>query len=309
MPVDALRALRRSRSLAGGDRAAAGDRGRLRQLRHALLAGLGPAARPRRDAQLQACRSRRRRIRCSSCSASSSRRSAPSATLAIVVALAYLALASLGYLVYRLGARWFSWPVGLAAAALVLSRYEVLSYGVRAYVDIPYVALVLAALRARDAPPARRLAGDRAARPRRPAAPRGVAVRRRLLALPVARRRRPRERAALAALVALAPVLWALSDLAVTGNPLWSLTNTRSTAQHAEAPDRAGQRPLLRRAAARRGARARRPGRRARSAAALALWLTRSRAAARRRRRGARARRVRARRRRRACRSRTATCS
>ena len=94
------------------------------------------------------------------------------ATLAIVVALAYLALAWLGYLVFLLGERWFSWPVGLAAAALVLSRYEVLSYGVRAYADIPYVALVLAALRDRDAAAARRLAGDRAARRRRAAAAR-----------------------------------------------------------------------------------------------------------------------------------------
>jgi hypothetical protein len=68
------------------------------------------------------------------------------ATVAIVVALAYLALAALGYLVYRLGTDWFSWPVGLAGAALILSRYEVLSYGVRAYADIPYVVLVLAAL-------------------------------------------------------------------------------------------------------------------------------------------------------------------
>src|SRR6202161_2691213 len=68
------------------------------------------------------------------------------ATLTIVVALAYLSLAALRYVVYRLGSDWFSWPVGLAAAALILSRYEVLSYGVRAYADIPYVTLVLAAL-------------------------------------------------------------------------------------------------------------------------------------------------------------------
>ena len=68
------------------------------------------------------------------------------ATIALVVALAYLALAALGYLVYRLGTDWFCRPVGLAAAALVLSRYEVLSYGVRAYADVPYVVLVLAAL-------------------------------------------------------------------------------------------------------------------------------------------------------------------
>ena len=76
----------------------------------------------------------------------------------MVVALAYLALAWLGYLVFRLGRRWFSWPVGLAAAALVLSRYEVLSYGVRAYADIPYVCLVLAAL-AVEIAPAPRAAG------------------------------------------------------------------------------------------------------------------------------------------------------
>src|ERR1700722_4748432 len=69
-----------------------------------------------------------------------------SATLSVVVALAYLALAWLAYLIFLLGTRWFSWPVGLAAAAFALSRYEVLSYGVRAYADIPYVALVLAAL-------------------------------------------------------------------------------------------------------------------------------------------------------------------
>src|ERR1700722_9173676 len=68
------------------------------------------------------------------------------ATLAIVVAIAYLTLAALGYVVFVLGTRWFSWPVGLAAAAFVLSRYEILSYGVRAYADLPYVVLVLAAL-------------------------------------------------------------------------------------------------------------------------------------------------------------------
>ena len=152
------------------------------------------------------------------------------ATLTVVVALAYLSLAWLGYLVYLLGARWFSWPVGLAAAAFVLSRYEVLSFGVRAYADIPYVALVLAAL---------------ALETRRPRAGWPVIALLDLAGLlrPEAwlfagvywlylwRWASPRERAALAVLVALPPVLWALSDLAVTGRPLWSLTNTRNTAR------------------------------------------------------------------------------
>jgi hypothetical protein len=153
-----------------------------------------------------------------------------SATVTVVVALAYLALASLGYLVYRLGASWFSWPVGLAAAALILSRYEVLSYGVRAYVDIPYVVLVLAALAIETR---RRRAGwpviallDLAGL-LRPEAWLFAGV----YWLYLWRGSTSRERASLAALVALAPVLWALSDLLVTGAPLWSLTHTQSTAQ------------------------------------------------------------------------------
>ncbi|HEX4033071.1 MAG TPA: hypothetical protein VHX66_01390 [Solirubrobacteraceae bacterium] len=151
------------------------------------------------------------------------------ATLSVVVAIAYLALAWLGYLVYRLGSEWFSKPAGLAAAALILSRYEVLSYGVRSYADIPYVALVLAAL----------LIETRRRRAGRPV----LAV----LALagllrPEAwlfallywawlwRGTAPRERAVLAALVAAAPVLWGLSDLLITGNALWSLSHTQTTA-------------------------------------------------------------------------------
>ena len=152
------------------------------------------------------------------------------ATIAIVVALAYLALATLGYLVYRLGTDWFSWPVGLAAAALILSRYEVLSYGVRAYVDIPYVVLVLAALALETR---RRRAGwpviallDLAGLLRPEAWLFAV-----VYWLYLWRGASPRERWRLGALVALAPVLWALSDLLVTGNPLWSLTNTRATAK------------------------------------------------------------------------------
>ncbi len=153
-----------------------------------------------------------------------------SATLSIVVALAYLALAWLGYLVFLLGERWFSWPVGLAAAAFVLSRYEVLSYGVRAYADIPYVDLVLAAVaietrRRRAGWPVIALLG--LAGLLRPEAWLFAGV----YWLYLWRGSSPRERAALAGLVALAPLLWGASDLLITGDPLWSLTNTRSTAQ------------------------------------------------------------------------------
>ena len=157
------------------------------------------------------------------------------ATLAIVVALAYLSLAALGYVVFLLGSRWFSWPVGLAAAAFVLSRYEILSYGVRAYVDVPYVVLVLAAL--------------------------AIESRRRRAGLPVLAllalagllrpeawlfagvywcylwpARTPRERVLLALAVVAAPVAWVISDAAITGHPLWSLTNTRATAKTLKRP-------------------------------------------------------------------------
>ena len=63
-----------------------------------------------------------------------------------VVAIAFLSLGAIGYLTYRLGSEWFNRPVGLLAAAIVLTRVPMLDFGVRAYVDIPYIALVLAAL-------------------------------------------------------------------------------------------------------------------------------------------------------------------
>jgi hypothetical protein len=157
------------------------------------------------------------------------------ATLGIVVAVAYIALAALPYLVYRLGAAWFSWPVGLAAAALLITRYEVLSYGVRAYVDIPFTCLVLAAL----------LVETRRRRAGWPV----------IALLDVAGLLRPeawlfagaywlylapqqawRERAWLAALVAVAPVAWLASDLAITGHLLWSLEHTQTTAAQLKRP-------------------------------------------------------------------------
>ena len=64
----------------------------------------------------------------------------------MVVALGFLALGMVGYLVYRLAATWFGPVAGFAAAAVLLTREPVLSFGVRAYVDLPYLALVLGAL-------------------------------------------------------------------------------------------------------------------------------------------------------------------
>jgi hypothetical protein len=183
----------------------------------------------------------------------------PHAVVEITVALGFLALSACGWVIYRLGAQWFGSAAGVLAALVFLTRAEVLSYGVRAYVDIPYVLLVLSALlvesRSRlsarapaGAPVLALLAlagllrpeawafsglywlclmgvtpawlrssiGERSLRTREHESPK----------LP----ERP-ELVRLTLLAAAAPLVWVLSDLAITGDPLWSLTHTQHTAE------------------------------------------------------------------------------
>jgi hypothetical protein len=66
--------------------------------------------------------------------------------ITVTMIVAYVSLALVGYLVYRLGSLWFDRPIGAAAAAIVLTRAPFLSNGLRAYIDVPYIALVLGAL-------------------------------------------------------------------------------------------------------------------------------------------------------------------
>jgi hypothetical protein len=66
--------------------------------------------------------------------------------ITVTMIVAYASLALVGYLVYRLGSLWFDRPIGGVAAAIVLTRAPFLSNGLRAYVDVPYIALVLGAL-------------------------------------------------------------------------------------------------------------------------------------------------------------------
>jgi hypothetical protein len=70
----------------------------------------------------------------------------PHAMTTITVALGFLALSACAWAVYRLGALWFTRPAGALAAAILITRVPILSYGVRAYVDVPYLLLVLSAL-------------------------------------------------------------------------------------------------------------------------------------------------------------------
>jgi hypothetical protein len=142
--------------------------------------------------------------------------------------LAFVCLGAVGWLTFRLGEAWINPAAGALAAAIVLTRRPVLDFGARAYVDLPYLALVLGALlvetrRRRAGAPVLALLGL-AGLIRPEAWLFSVAY---LAWLWIGGVRDPR----LWALAAAAPLLWALSDLVITGDPLHSLTGTRDTAQ------------------------------------------------------------------------------
>ncbi|MFN2612727.1 MAG: hypothetical protein ABR536_05100 [Solirubrobacterales bacterium] len=144
------------------------------------------------------------------------------------IVIAFLALGSISYLVYRLGELWLNRWVGMLAAAIVLTREPFLDYGARAYVDLPYIALVLGAVvvearRPRGGWPVLSLLA--VAGLLRPEA--WLFSGAYLLYLAWPEKRLPDWRLAL--LAAAAPLAWAAFDLAVTGDPLYSLTGTRDT--------------------------------------------------------------------------------
>ena len=147
----------------------------------------------------------------------------------LIVLVCALSLVALAWGTYRLGEAVFGrWP-GLLAAAFVGSSFAFLLYAARAYVDVPFLAVVLwaAALEARS--------------PRR-----GRSV---MALLAVAGLLRPEAwilagaywlwcaygsrgaRLDLLALAAVGPVVWAAVDLWVTGDPLYSLHATSDLAE------------------------------------------------------------------------------
>jgi hypothetical protein len=160
----------------------------------------------------------------------------PRAVENVTIALGFLALTACGWVIDRLGTDWFGRAAGALAALIFLTRVPVLSYGVRAYVDVPYVLLVLGALlvesrrRRAGAPVLALLALAGLLRPEAWAFSG-------LYWLYLMRSRRgtssrsdARETTVLTLLALAAPLVWLLSDLAITGDPLWSLSNTRHTA-------------------------------------------------------------------------------
>jgi hypothetical protein len=160
--------------------------------------------------------------------------------ITVTMIVAYLSLALCGYFVYRLGTIWFDRWIGAVAAAIVLTRAPFLSNGLRAYVDLPYIALCLGALtieakRPRAGWPV--LALLALAGLLRPEAW-GFSIAYWLwLALDYdgglrwRHERSIRELAWSAALALAGPLLWILFDAITTGEPLYSLIGTRDTVE------------------------------------------------------------------------------
>jgi hypothetical protein len=145
-----------------------------------------------------------------------------------------LSFAALGLAVGRIGTLLFSLPVGVLAAALLLTRPHLIELAYLGDADVPAAALVAWA-----AAVALGRGGTREAAPHRDAAVLGLLALAGLLRPEpwllslaylawIGRGRTLRAFAPLAALAAAGPLLWGLSDLAVTGDALWSLHHTRT---------------------------------------------------------------------------------
>lgn len=166
--------------------------------------------------------------------------------ITVAIVLAYLSLGLLAWLVYKLGSTWFDRPIGGVAAFLVMTSAPILSNGLRAYIDIPYMVLCLAALLIETRKPRSGwpvLALLALAGLLRPEAWLFAGFYFLYLALrftpPAEGHRLPglrlrdagidRNLILMACLTASGPVIWVLFDLITTGNALYSFTGTRET--------------------------------------------------------------------------------
>ena len=138
------------------------------------------------------------------------------------VVIAFLSLGALAWVTYELGAHWFGPAAGAVAGIVILTRIPVLSFGVRAYVDIPYVVLALGAV----------LAEARGKGPRTVLVLLGLAGLLRpeawLFSFAYAAYKRDLR---LLPWAAAAPVIWMFHDLVLAGDPLHSLLGTRDNAE------------------------------------------------------------------------------
>ena len=162
--------------------------------------------------------------------------------------LSLVAFAALGWGAFRLGHVLFSVPTGIAFAVILLTRDLLVAGVYQALEEIPFLALVIwsivleAQQRRRGAPVLVLLGLAGLLRPEAWLLSAAYLV---YLLPPLASRQRVR----LVALAAAAPLLWALSDLAITGDPLHSLHHTQKGAARLERPRelrrRAGVRAAL----------------------------------------------------------------
>jgi hypothetical protein len=148
----------------------------------------------------------------------------------IMVGATFASFVILAAGMYRLARASFTWVIGLVAAALLCTRFDFPFLAARAYIDIPYLALIVWAV-ALEAEKRRR----------------GTVV---FVLLAAAGLLRPeawllsglywlwcigpatwRQRALYTALAAIGPVVWPVVDWVVTGDPLFSLTHTTGLAE------------------------------------------------------------------------------
>jgi hypothetical protein len=152
---------------------------------------------------------------------------------AVVVWIVLLSFGALVWLTYRLGTVLFSQWVGAAAALVVLTRPVLDRDVLLAYQDVPFAALIVGAVLLE-------------AKRRRCGVPVLVLLTLAGLLRPEAwvlaglyflwmwPASTPRQRIRLGALAAVAPVVWALVDLIVTGDPLHSLHGTAALAEEVD---------------------------------------------------------------------------
>src|SRR4051812_36729961 len=147
----------------------------------------------------------------------------------LTVWIVLLSFGALVWLTYRLGTVLFSQWVGITAALVVLTRPVLDRDVLLAYQDVPFAALIVGAVllearqRRRGWPVLVLLALAGLLRPE-------AWVLAGLYFLWMWPAISPRERVKLAALTGLAPALWVLMDLIVTGDPLHSLHGTADLA-------------------------------------------------------------------------------
>jgi len=152
-----------------------------------------------------------------------------------MTAITLLSFGALAVAAFALGRALVSWPVGVVFAAVLLTRPLLVEQALSTSIDIPFLALVVAAaaveVRRRGSWPAV-LALLGVAGLLRPEAW-GVSVAYLIYAWRIVP---PRDRARMAGLAAAAPVIWVVSDLVITGDPRWSFDQARATAERTGAP-------------------------------------------------------------------------